>query len=767
MKPVQLIVGGLCVFLCLATVRAQEISCHALPGNNGSRLCVKFEIKDGRIAVDRTRSVFAPSGLFLQRLSVPRPEAEQVLYSELQKLLDQVPRPYRLALSDEERALDDQGKLNDAPTSAIRNVTCPWAKYLQQFEEWGSATGKQLGIGDIFPEAEATSSGGLLFPLATAQERTALLIYEDAGYDAEAGVTRFAVADPINDWSNAEQVRISLPGVADAAKKEARLKRIWEILQPLSGRPRCLECIATRLESFYKRLGLTPNIIFDNKGTSPLILNVVEGARIVGISWLSLKDADPNIDKVLYSLLTQRAFKSYLADRGKIRTQKVFNYIQQTGKPGPYLNPSRLQIQQLLVIQLGYSISFSFAPNTQEPLASSFNLTIQKNSEDDDATPPSTNETPESAPATANTEGVVTAHEQEEEAATEPDTRESTERKDKKRYVGGGLEYQPDQGVRFFGLGQVSRFPFLPDTINNLSVKGGGQGTSGGIGSINYYADYVFFNTFHRRVSVQVTTSSDLDANRDLGETPVDERQSLGLARIEFEAFRDWSGSLLRFYAEGRHETVSLEPTVGPTTKLNLTTLDVAGFYLFESTEVENPRRIRFQPLLRMGLGLAVNEPRYNKLVLTGNFHQTLPSRYELDFSGRVETASKATPRFKLPSLGGAEVVRGFRRDAGLGRKLWSLQNEVWIPLPLGNDLEKGIKAMLRENLKLAPFFDVGGLYDPVNTTAGIRSGVGVGLRFIYSPVIFKIDYGYGFGDAVNGGSRGKFYFSLGSNLPF
>jgi hypothetical protein len=125
-------------------------------------------------------------------------------------------------------------------------------------EEWVTATGKQLGIGDIFPEAEATSSGGLLFPLATAQERTALLIYEDAGYDAEAGLIRFAVADPINDWSNGEQVQIILQVLQIRAKKEARLKRIREILQPLGGRPRCLECVTTRLESFYKRLGLTP-----------------------------------------------------------------------------------------------------------------------------------------------------------------------------------------------------------------------------------------------------------------------------------------------------------------------------------------------------------------------------------------------------------------------------------------------------------------------------------------------------------------------------
>jgi len=58
-------------------------------------------------------------------------------------------------------------------------------------------------------------------------------------------------------------------------------------------------------------------------------------------------------------------------------------------------------------------------------------------------------------------------------------------------------------------------------------------------------------------------------------------------------------------------------------------------------------------------------------------------------------------------------------------------------------------------------------LYETTMATPGVRSGVGLGVRFIYSPIIFKIDYGYGFGTTVNGGSRGKFYFSVGSNLPF
>lgn len=778
----QITILLLCVMFNLSTCKAQIPTCEVQRdenGNqrkNGSRLCITLEIRDGRIAFNRAQSRFSPSTLFTQRLSITTAQAEDFLFVELQQLLDTLSKPYRFALSDTERANDDQGKPNDPLTNAIRTASKSWTDYLHQFEEWATSTGKELGVGEIFPEAEATAPGQLMFPIATAQESTALLIYEDSGYDPAEGVVRFSVADPINDWTNADQVQILLPGVTDASKKEARLKRIRQILQPLSGRPRCLDCLRNRITAFYRRLGLTPNPIFDNKGSSPLLITIIEGARIVGVSWLTLKDYDPNIDKVLYSLLTDQAFRSYLKNRTEVRTQKQFNYVQRTGRAGPYLNETRLQIQQLLVNQLGYTVSFSFAPNNDEPLASSFNLTIQKNSdldEDNAATPETNNVTPESAPATANPEGVVTAHEQEKESATEFKPEEKTEEKnddstkDKKHYLGGGIEYSPGQDVRFFGLGQRSRFPLLPDSVNNFSVKGGGQGTAGGLGSINYFSDYVFFNTLHRRVSLQLTVASDLDANRNLSGPPVNQRNTGGLARVEFEPFRDRASSLLRFYAEGRHDTISLQSNLQPTMKMNLTTLDVGAFYLFENTKVENPRRIRVQPLLRFGLGLAADEPRFTKWLATGSFHQMLPGRFELDISGRAETASKQTPSFELPSFGGAEVVRGFRRDAGLGRKLWSLQNELWIPLPIGNDFSQGLKAMLREKVKVASFVDVGGLYDTVNVSPGTRTGLGLGVRFIYNPIIFKIDYGYGFGATANSGSRGKFYFSLGSNLPF
>ena len=142
------------------------------PRKNASRLCVQFVIKDGRIAVDRTRSVFTSSRLFNQRLGITKTDAEQILFGELQKLLDTLSKPYRFALSDQEKALDDKGKLNDEATNRIRSASMSWSEYLQQFEEWSSSTGKEHGIGDIFPESEATTNDGLLFPLATRKSET-------------------------------------------------------------------------------------------------------------------------------------------------------------------------------------------------------------------------------------------------------------------------------------------------------------------------------------------------------------------------------------------------------------------------------------------------------------------------------------------------------------------------------------------------------------------------------------------------------------------
>jgi len=758
----------------LSVCKAQP-SCEVLRNDegtekqNGSRLCIGLKITGGKIDIDRSRSRFSRTSEFTHRLTITPAEAEELVFDALDQLLRTIDKPYRFALSEEAKSRDNRGELSDPLSNQIRTANKSWSEYLEQFQEWTEQTHQERSRDEVFSTFESDAFNVLV----KSHESNALPVWEDGSFDPERGTFSFVVMDPISSCApEKNQVRISFPDLPDSPKKDSRHQRIVQLCNSLAGRPRCLQCLKRKLETFYAGLGLDASIIFDAQNASPLLISIIESKRIVSASWISLDPSD--VDKLLYSLLTEHAFRLYLKNRSEILRDQIFNYRKITGQPGPYLNAQRMQIQQLLVSQLGYVVSLTLATG-ENASPSNFNLAIQKLSGDDQDRPadssPQTNETPDAAPATTNKEGVVTGHQQEKESQTDftpkskPQKQETP--KDKKRYIGGGVEYFPGQGPRFFGLGQLSRFPLLPESVNNLSAKGGGQGTDGALGSVNYFSDYVFFNQLHRRVSLQLTVASDLEPDRVLGSTVADERRRTGVGRVEFEAFRDLSGSLLRFFVEGRHETVALDPRLQPTTKANLTTLEIGSLYFFESIQVEKPRRIRFEPKVKFGLGLAAGEPRYNKFLITGNFHQVLGSKFELDLSGRFELVSAEAPPFELASFGGAEVVRGFRKDDGLGRRVWSLQNELWIPLPIGNELSTGFTALLRERVKGAAFADVGGVFDSLTVKPGNRIGTGIGLRIIYNPVIFKIDYGYGFGDRVTGGARGKFYFGVGTNLPF
>ena len=153
---------------------------------------------------------------------------------------------------------------------------------------------------------------------------------------------------------------------------------------------------------------------------------------------------------------------------------------------------------------------------------------------------------------------------------------------------------------------------------------------------------------------------------------------------------------------------------------------------------------------------------------VNGKYHQKLKHLIELDFSGRAELQSTNTPIFELASFGGSKVVRGFRTDEALGRKLWSLQSEVWLPFFFINaDSENKISKLLVDNFRIAPFVDVGGIYKTNSSFTGTRAGTGVGIRFIKNPITFKLDWAYGLGDFATPQRRSKFYFEVETNLPF
>ena len=136
--------------------------------------------------------------------------------------------------------------------------------------------------------------------------------------------------------------------------------------------------------------------------------------------------------------------------------------------------------------------------------------------------------------------------------------------------------------------------------------------------------------------------------------------------------------------------------------------------------------------------------------------------------SGQLETSSKNTPIFEQATLGGAEILRGFRTDELIGRKLWSLQPEIWLPVfGINPSTKNQFAKLLKENLRIAAFFDVGGIYETSRNFSGLKGGPGIGLRFVKYPIIFKLDYAYGLGSIPFPRGGGKFYFGVETNLPF
>jgi hemolysin activation/secretion protein len=114
----------------------------------------------------------------------------------------------------------------------------------------------------------------------------------------------------------------------------------------------------------------------------------------------------------------------------------------------------------------------------------------------------------------------------------------------------------------------------------------------------------------------------------------------------------------------------------------------------------------------------------------------------------------------ELLSFGGADTVRGFRKDALLGRRLWAVQNELWFTLP-GRASHNSFWRAIATRGQLATLYDFGGIHQVRDGRPGTRQGAGGGLRIqIQRAVFMKIDYAYGFGvDSKQ--QRGRWFFNV------
>jgi hypothetical protein len=282
------------------------------------------------------------------------------------------------------------------------------------------------------------------------------------------------------------------------------------------------------------------------------------------------------------------------------------------------------------------------------------------------------------------------------------------------RSLAAGFAYKPGQG--FSALGNLQ--------LSSLNLSGGGP--SGTLGSLSYSADHLGF-------SASANAGATVERNRVLDGVKVNEQSVAEFATLEWEPWRGLDGDTFLFQLVPSHALVLNE---------TLNTIKPGFRFLHNDLTSEYPSRTIIEPRLLIDL-------RFADCIVTANTHRSF-DHWEYDLSGRFENAVGDAPIFELPSLGGADTVRGFRADDAIGRRLWSSQNELWwraIPrLP---------------PLKIATFFDIGGAYQTTGSYAGLRAGPGTGLRLDLRVAVLKFDWAYGFGQAATGGSRGKFYFNV------
>lgn len=105
--------------------------------------------------------------------------------------------------------------------------------------------------------------------------------------------------------------------------------------------------------------------------------------------------------------------------------------------------------------------------------------------------------------------------------------------------------------------------------------------------------------------------------------------------------------------------------------------------------------------------------------------------------------ARPAAPPFEQATLGGMTSVRGYQTDTVISHAVGTLQQELWAPIPGTDPCDAGFGGWLYRHLRLATFFDVGAMAQPLTEDDPIRTGLGLGMRVLLGPLTLRADWGH------------------------
>jgi hypothetical protein len=242
------------------------------------------------------------------------------------------------------------------------------------------------------------------------------------------------------------------------------------------------------------------------------------------------------------------------------------------------------------------------------------------------------------------------------------------------------------------------------------------------------------------------------------------ERRNGGQARIDVEARRNDLGHSVDLYVEGGQQLVDLtnpKLTSGSQTVLSDTFTSGAFGAVYTISGLSRPRPywMRLEPRIQ---GASAQNGRFYNIGASGTYHQDSLGAFSFEVKVHFADASRNVPIYETPSFGGVNVMRGFRADDILARRFWSTQPELWFGVPNTFGKEGKIASFLSRNVRLATFFDAGGVYHTAaGDPSGLRGGPGAGVRVDFHQATVRLDWAYGLGQAATASCCGKVYFSV------
>jgi hypothetical protein len=629
----------------------------------------------------------------------------------------------------------------DHDDSRIETFTGTWEAFQVEFEKWRAGKPERAkNARQIFQPTEA------LLDLQIIHQFTGLTWTDDdmTNIDSNKGELVFTVAAPVRPWNfcgagcekAAEHDWIEFSDPAEE-KHLATQRDLLSTLERFKGAPWRKPAIRAWLLALYGDrqvdLGNEPTVSIDVSDANEEVRHVVvhEGYRITDIS---LPATDTG--KVAYSVLPDREFRAL---------GKSASVVYPEGKR-PFLSPDFLA-QQGPLGALGYIMDLT-------PSAGPAGLMTVSIRNRPDPPPEGAEKKTEAPPATPDAaDGKPHPKAPPAQKAAAPAAVPVWARYMR---LEGGVSYRPAQSFRY--VGGVSVFG---GTLGTLAFHLGGAQAAGAFGTANYSKDFVAFGALRRKITLDVSGGSDFEYHRYLFGQNADERRLTASARASVELFRNRDGQWLRGFVEiGRSRVTVQGDDAPPLAPFQLATLDAGVSYYVENESLRFGRTFFLSPRVHKGVDLFGGKWPYSVGSVSATFTQAFPNRMEFRQYAGVSAASDRTPIVELPSFGGVETVRGFRTDEALGRRMWSLRNELWIPLPIRPGSE-GVLEYVRQHFQVAGLVDAGGIYQTVSGVPGERAGVGAGVRVNVSRRLWlKVDYAYGLGETQQR-PRNRFYFSV------